>query len=63
MEISSAIEQVVNDSGLRDKLRVKGFERAQQFDWQETARRTLSVYEEVVHASMAMNSPKTGLAQ
>jgi glycosyltransferase involved in cell wall biosynthesis len=62
-EISSAIEQVVNDSDLRDKLRVKGFQRAQQFDWQETARRTLSVYEEVVHASMAMNSPKTGLAR
>ena len=63
VEISSAIEQVVNDSGLRDKLRFKGFERAQQFDWQETARRTLSVYEEVVHASMAMNSPTAGLAR
>ena len=62
-EISSAIEQVVNDSDLRDKLRVKGFERAQQFDWQETARRTLSVYKEVVHASMAMNSPTAGLAR
>ncbi len=62
-EISSAIEQVVNDAALRDKLRVKGFQRAQQFDWNETARRTLSVYEEVVQASVAMNAPKTGLAR
>jgi glycosyltransferase involved in cell wall biosynthesis len=62
-EISSAIEQIVNDSDLRDKLRVKGFQRVKEFDWQETARRTLRIYEAVAHATIAMNSPRTGLAR
>lgn len=42
--IASAIHRVVTDSGLRAQLRVKGLERAKLFNWQETARQTLSVY-------------------
>jgi glycosyltransferase involved in cell wall biosynthesis len=42
--ISSAIQSVINDSNLRSQLRVKGLERAKLFNWQETARQTLSVY-------------------
>ncbi|PWT95434.1 MAG: glycosyltransferase family 1 protein [Blastocatellia bacterium] len=61
-EIASAVEQIVNDQGLRDKLRVKGWARAEMFDWRETARRTLQVYEEVVQGSIPANSPGTGLA-
>src|SRR5687767_3931475 len=42
--IASAMQRVIVDSSLREQLRVKGFERAKLFDWQETARQTLSVY-------------------
>jgi glycosyltransferase involved in cell wall biosynthesis len=43
-ELASAIQRVITDSNLRAQLRVKGLERAKLFDWQETARQTLSVY-------------------
>jgi glycosyltransferase involved in cell wall biosynthesis len=43
-EMASAIQRVITDSSLRAQLRVKGLERAKLFDWQETARQTLSVY-------------------
>jgi glycosyltransferase involved in cell wall biosynthesis len=44
-EIASAIQKVITDSDLRAHLRAKGLERARLFDWQETARQTLGVYE------------------
>jgi len=43
--IAAAIKRVIADSDLRAELRVKGLERAKQFDWKETARQTLEVYE------------------
>jgi glycosyltransferase involved in cell wall biosynthesis len=43
-EIASAIQRMIVDSNLRAQLRIKGLERAKLFDWQETARKTLSVY-------------------
>ncbi len=45
--IGSAIDRIMKDSSFRKELRVKGLERAKMFDWRETARRTLAVYEEV----------------
>lgn len=44
-DIASAIKKVISNSNLRSQLRVKGFERAQLFDWQETARQTVAIYE------------------
>lgn len=43
--IAAAIKRVIADSDFRAELRVKGLERAKQFDWKETARQTLEVYE------------------
>lgn len=43
--IAAAIQRVITDSDFRSELRVKGMQRAKQFDWKETARRTLAVYE------------------
>ena len=43
--IASALLRVLNDRDLRDALRVKGLNRSRQFHWQETAKRTLEVYE------------------
>ncbi|MEP6740926.1 MAG: glycosyltransferase family 1 protein [bacterium] len=43
--IAAAMQKVIADSNFRSELRVKGLERATHFDWKETARQTLAVYE------------------
>jgi len=45
--IAGAIRRLINDSALRRELSVKGQERAQEFNWRETAEKTLAVYNEV----------------
>jgi len=42
------IQSMLNDSGKLERLRAAGFEREKQFTWQETARKTLDVYKEMV---------------
>lgn len=49
--IGAAIKRVIKDSDLRKELSVKGQERANTFNWLETARRTLAVYKQVARAS------------
>jgi glycosyltransferase involved in cell wall biosynthesis len=44
--IASAIKQVLNDRQLRQELSLRGQKRASEFDWRDTARKTLTVYEE-----------------
>jgi glycosyltransferase involved in cell wall biosynthesis len=48
LSIAAAIERLINDSVLRQELSVKGPERAEMFDWRETARRTLEIYQQAV---------------
>ena len=45
--IAAAIKRLMNDAQLRQELRSKGQQRANAFDWRETARKTLEVYKEV----------------
>ena len=45
--IAGAIRRLVNDSALRRELSIKGQERANEFTWRETAKKTLAVYKEV----------------
>jgi len=45
--IAAAMDQLINNRELRDDLSVKGVARAKMFDWNETAQRTLAVYEQV----------------
>lgn len=52
--ILEAILQVFSDSNLRADLRKKGIKRASLFDWKETARQTLSVYEKVYARTKSM---------
>jgi glycosyltransferase involved in cell wall biosynthesis len=47
-EIASAIETLVTDTALSEKLAARGRERAERFTWDETARQTLEVYEKVL---------------
>ncbi len=44
-EIAHAIEKVLTDTELRNKMRKMGFERAKIFSWERTARETLKVFE------------------
>jgi len=44
--LAGAMRRVLSDGDLRQGMRVKGLEQAARFTWEETARRTLQVYEE-----------------
>ena len=48
--IADGLWRMVSNPGLREQLRTRGFTRASLFDWRETARLTLGVYEQVFHA-------------
>ena len=49
--IAAAIKRLINDSTLRNELSLKSRERASAFNWRDTARKTLKVYEEVAISS------------
>lgn len=51
--IAAAIEKLINDSDLRRELSVKGRSRAEEFDWRETAQRTLQIYKQVGNAAIS----------
>jgi glycosyltransferase involved in cell wall biosynthesis len=43
-ELTRALARLAQDETLRAELTAAGIERSRQFDWQETARKTLAVY-------------------
>jgi glycosyltransferase involved in cell wall biosynthesis len=43
--IEAAITRLLDDVQLRERLRVRGRQRAQQFTWERTARETLASYD------------------
>ena len=47
-EIKAAIEEILNNSALRNQLIEKGLERARQFSWKKMAENYLAIYKEVV---------------
>lgn len=50
-EMAKAIGQVAQNSDLRQALKQKGFQNAAHFSWEQTARLTLLVYNNILHAS------------
>ena len=44
-DVACAMERLMRDSSFRSQLQAKGLERAKLFDWRETARTTLAIYE------------------
>jgi len=42
--IRTAIERLLGDAALRERLRAAGLERAEQFSWERTARETAAIY-------------------
>jgi glycosyltransferase involved in cell wall biosynthesis len=51
-EIAEAVESVLADAALRDRMAARGRARAREFTWEAVARQTLAVYE-TVHRSSA----------
>lgn len=49
--IAGAINELINNLELRRELSVKGLKRAELFEWRNTARQTLRVYEQVARES------------
>ena len=47
-ELSEAILRLVEEKGLKERLREAGLERARQFSWEDSARKTLEVFEGLV---------------
>ncbi len=47
-DITAAMRQVLEEPGLAEDLRQRGLQRAAGFTWEETARRTIAVYEQVL---------------
>jgi len=48
-DIAEKIEMVLEDNKLRERLSRAGRENARRFSWEETARRTLEVYREILY--------------
>jgi glycosyltransferase involved in cell wall biosynthesis len=46
--IKSAVEKVIGDAGLRDELRLKGYEQLKKFSWLVTAQKTREIYEKLL---------------
>ena len=46
-ELSRAITRILEDKALQEELRQKGYERVQHFTWAESARKMLSVYQQL----------------
>jgi glycosyltransferase involved in cell wall biosynthesis len=53
--IASAMTRVIDSPALRKELSVKGLTRAEDFDWRETARKTLAIYYEVAQETMGVS--------
>jgi glycosyltransferase involved in cell wall biosynthesis len=47
-EISRALQRVLTDQSLRERMKAAGLEQAQRFSWDTSVRRMLDVYEQVV---------------
>jgi glycosyltransferase involved in cell wall biosynthesis len=52
-EIMRALHRVLVDQALRDRLKVRGYEKAKQFSWDASARQILRVYREVAERQPA----------
>ncbi|MDQ6764427.1 MAG: glycosyltransferase, partial [Bacteroidota bacterium] len=46
-EIAEAINKLINDAGLYERQRNKGFANAARFNWSEAAKKTMEIYNEL----------------
>jgi glycosyltransferase involved in cell wall biosynthesis len=50
--IGAGLARLIDDEDLRATLRQRGLERAARFNWRDTARQTLQVYEQATGGRM-----------
>ena len=62
-EIMRALHRVLLDQALRDKLKQRGYEQAQKFSWESSARRVLAVYQRVAERRGHQPELQTDVAQ
>ena len=62
-ELATAIEAVLTDGALRERLVARGRARAAQFEWNTVARRTLAVYDAVYHRRRPRDEARARRAQ
>jgi glycosyltransferase involved in cell wall biosynthesis len=63
-EIMRGLHRVLIDPAVRERLKQRGYEQAKKFSWDDSARKILSVYEEVASAKIrrrARTQEATGL--
>ena len=60
--IRSAIERLLGDAALRERLRRLGLERAATFSWERTARETAAIYEHAIARGASGSGPYTSRA-
>ncbi len=58
--IADGLQQLLTDANLRAELREKGWARAHQFSWRQTAEATLQVYEQVVFGTRGVERETKG---
>ena len=56
--IADGLWRMTSDAALREELRSRGFVQSSLFDWRQTARLTLGVYEKVFHAKAQRKTPR-----
>ncbi|MHC1749550.1 MAG: glycosyltransferase family 4 protein [Cellulosilyticaceae bacterium] len=48
-EIAQQLIKIITDTGLKTRLIARGFERAQEFTWEKTAKQTYKFYEDILN--------------
>jgi glycosyltransferase involved in cell wall biosynthesis len=56
--IADGLWRMISDAALREQLRSRGFVQSSLFDWHQTARLTLDVYEKVFHTKAQRKTPR-----
>jgi len=57
-EIMRALHRVLTDQNLREKMKRRCYEQAKKFSWEDSARRILAVYSEVVAKRRGISRPQ-----
>ena len=61
-EIMRALERVLVDQSLRDKMRQRGYEQVKKFSWQKSAEALLAAYEAIAGGKTSRSQPERKLA-
>ena len=61
-EMMRALERVLIDQSLREKMRQRGYEQVKKFSWQNSAEALLEAYEQIAGGKPSRAEPERKLA-